>query len=74
MELTLVNVVAFFLLANALFWGLGPHALHCKLIESVGVKCVPHYAHITLAVVFFVGTVMVIQRKYLSQYWAVLDF
>jgi hypothetical protein len=39
-------LVAFFLL-NAVFWGLFPHSMHCKVASDLGVKkCAPHWMHV----------------------------
>ena len=74
MEFTFVNVVTFLLLVNALFWGLGSHTQHCKLIEKTGLECMSHNIHLTMGLFFFVCTMVLVHRKYLSQYWSALDF
>lgn len=52
-----------FLLVNAVFWGLAPHAIHCKVSGYLfmGLPCIPHWIHqsigaacmILLIVLFF---------------------
>lgn len=55
-------ILAIFFLLNAIFWGLFPHRIHCKL---VGEKCPPHYIHLAIGLVSFIIAVMIMQSDYL---------
>jgi hypothetical protein len=47
----LALVLVVFLTANAIFWGLFPHRLHCKLAAALRMPvCLPHNAHLTFGV------------------------
>ena len=44
---TVKMLVIAFLLANAIFWGLYPHSMHCSVAAMMGVKkCPPHWIHV----------------------------
>ena len=62
-------LLTIFLAANAIFWGLFTHTDHCKLIGSIfpNMTCPPHYMHIIMGALFFVGAIAVQQREYLFQ-------
>lgn len=52
-----------FFLANAVFWGLFPHSLHCKLAALSGIKqCPPHWIH-----VYVIGLGSFIAALYIQQ-------
>lgn len=58
-----------FLLVNALFWGLASHSQHCSFVEMFGMSrsnCPPHYVHLTMGVLFYLGAVYVQQKDYLD--------
>ena len=55
-----------FLVINALFWGLFGHHTHCEVAALAGIKtCPPHWMHIGVGVVSFLGAVVVAQWDYL---------
>ena len=55
-------ILAAFFLANAIFWGLFPHASHCAVAAMLGVTdCPSHWLHISSGVVFFLVTVVICQ-------------
>ena len=59
----LYNLLVLFLIVNALFWGLFPHSIHCRLASYIGVQdCPSHWVHIGLGVVCFLAAVVVAQR------------
>ena len=62
MNSILKNVLLVFLIINALFWGLFQHESHCRLVSYVTNDCPPHYIHLIIGIVCFVGAV------YLKQY------
>lgn len=60
------TLLVLFLLANAIFWGLYPHATHCKVASVfTSAKCPSHIVHIIIGVLSFVAAVAVAQRNYL---------
>ena len=57
-----------FLAANALFWGLFPHATHCALVTTLapGITCPPHWIHLTMGLVSYLAAIYVAQRDYIK--------
>ena len=57
-----------FLAANALFWGLFPHASHCALVTTLapGITCPPHWIHLTMGLVSYLAAIYVAQRDYIK--------
>ena len=54
--------VAFFTL-NAIFWGLFPHAVHCKVASMFTNVCAPHTVHVGFGVASFLIAVIIAQQK-----------
>ena len=51
------------LLLNAIFWGLFPHSVHCKVAASFGVKqCPAHWIH-----VYVMGLLSFVLALYVQQ-------
>jgi hypothetical protein len=63
----MILVIATVLLTlNAIFWGLYSHDVHCKVAAAVGVKsCPPHWVHLTIGLVSFIGAIVTSQWSYL---------
>lgn len=56
-----------FLALNAAFWGLWPHAAHCRLVAALGApRCPPHWVHLASAAVAFGLAVLVAQWRYVT--------
>ena len=57
-----------FLAANALFWGLFPHASHCVLVAMLapGITCPPHWIHLSMGIIFYLAAIYVAQRDYIK--------
>lgn len=53
-----------FLIINALFWGLASHKQHCSLIPMK--NCPPHWLHIGIGILCFLGAIYVEQKKYID--------
>jgi hypothetical protein len=52
--------------ANAVFWGLFPHAIHCKVAAAAGIaKCPPHWMHLTFGIVSFLLAILMAQWEYI---------
>ncbi len=62
MNSILKNIILVFLIINALFWGLFEHTSHCQVMSYVTDKCLPHYIHLIIGIVCFIGAI------YLKQY------
>lgn len=61
------TILVVFLAANALFWGLFPHTLHCQFVAKLGLKsCPPHYVHLIMGVTFFLLALGVAQWDHLT--------
>lgn len=52
-----------FLIVNALFWGLYPHNIHCRVASMFMNSCAPHYVHVAFGVVCFLAAVSIAQKK-----------
>ena len=54
------------LIANALFWSLMPHSLHCEVLELYfpNIKCAPHICHISFGIFCFFLAVIIAQKEY----------
>jgi len=55
-------IVAFFAI-NALFWGLFPHDIHCKVASIFTDVCAPHTVHVSFGVLCFFIAVVIAQQK-----------
>ena len=56
-----------FLLVNAVYWGLFPHATHCKLITSLGVSnCPPHWVHLIIGLFSYLTAMWLEQSSYIK--------
>jgi len=55
-------VVAFFAL-NGIFWGLFPHAVHCRVASMFTNACAPHAMHVAFGVASFLIAVVIAQQK-----------
>ena len=57
-----------FLVLNALFWGMFPHATHCALVATLapGITCPPHWVHLIMGVVSYLASVYIAQRGYIN--------
>ena len=58
-----------FTIANALFWSLFPHSIHCEFLKivtnAVGIKnmaCPEHKIHILMGILFFGASIWIAQR------------
>ena len=60
--------ILFFLVFNAIFWGLFPHSMHCQVVEMINntfksaMKCPPHKVHILMGFIFYVVSVYYTQK------------
>jgi hypothetical protein len=61
----LLQILIFFLVLNALFWGLASHAQHCRLAAAVGIaNCPPHWIHLTFGIGCFLLAVYLAHLPY----------
>ena len=61
------NLLIFFFVVNALFWGLATHHQHCSLASSFGIKkCPPHWVHLIMGFVSFGVAVYLKQANYIN--------
>ena len=59
-------ILTVFFAANALFWGLFPHSVHCKVAAASGIKsCPPHWMHLTIGFVSFLLAILAAQWGYI---------
>ena len=62
------NFILFFLVFNALFWGLFPHSMHCKVMDYINnmfkssMKCPSHKVHLLLGLIFYILSVYYTQK------------
>ena len=53
------KIILFFLVFNALFWGLFPHSMHCEVINmlnnalKLSLECPSHKIHIFMGFIFY---------------------
>ena len=57
------NIIVAFLVINAIFWGLFPHSVHCKVASIITNSCLPHSLHVSIGVIFFMLAVLIAQQK-----------
>ena len=56
------------LVANALFWSLMPHSVHCEFVSNFTSKpCPPHMFHIMFGVASFFLAIMLAQKEYFDE-------
>lgn len=56
------------LVANALFWSLMPHSVHCEFVSNFTSKpCPPHIFHIMFGVASFILAIMLAQKEYFDE-------
>lgn len=62
-----VKILVLFFLLNALFWGLFPHDVHCRVVEGLfGAKCPSHSIHIAIGLISFLLAVYLAQKQYVN--------
>jgi hypothetical protein len=59
------TIAVVFLVANACYWGLAGHGMHCSLLPD-GVACPPHYVHLLMGLGFFIAAIVVAQWDYIK--------
>ena len=65
--MTWLFIATVILTLNAFFWALFPHSVHCKAAAAVGVtSCPPHWVHLTIGLLSFVGATVTSQWPYLT--------
>jgi len=56
------------LVANALFWSLMPHSMHCEFVSNfTNMKCPPHICHISFGVLSFILAIILAQKEYFDE-------
>ena len=56
------------LVANALFWSLMPHSMHCEFVSNfTDAKCPPHIFHISFGVLSFILAIVLAQKEYFDE-------
>ena len=62
-----MNYLVYFLIMNAVFWGLAYHNEHCELVGTFGVKgCPPHYIHLLMGLFFYMLAVYIQNKPYID--------
>ena len=62
------KIILFFLVFNALFWGLFPHSMHCQVVDMFNntfkstMNCPTHKIHILLGFIFYASSVYYTQK------------
>ena len=64
------TVLVLFFMANAIFWGLAPHSLHCRVAAMTGMSgCKPHSYHVyVLGLLSYLIAIFIEQGKSLGYY------
>lgn len=61
------EIAIVFFAVNALFWGLFPHDVHCKVATMFVEKCAPHAVHVGFGVLSFFIAVLIAQQRMFSK-------
>tara|TARA_Y100000817_G_scaffold309209_1_gene298008 strand:+ start:1355 stop:1570 length:216 start_codon:yes stop_codon:yes gene_type:complete len=64
------KLILFFLVVNALFWGLFPHSTHCQVFDylnqvtQLSFNCPSHKTHLFMGFIFYLLAVYYTQRDH----------
>lgn len=61
------DILVLVLVANAIYWCLFPHSLHCALLKSLSIsKCPSHIFHVSFGIICFIISIWIRQGNLLN--------